>query len=172
MPIARREGIAGFLAALALAVSTPCFGQPNLLAGGEGDGPRAAVQHFLTLNAASALDGPEGRALLAGELDNAHPPTFGPLSPPDRIVMLIGGTAVARLPAQGEDRPDLYLYLSQRDGAWTIDALRTLALTGIPRELRRMLRSQGFPHVAGRRHARQRGAHADFRPGSSRLVRP
>jgi hypothetical protein len=136
------KGMARLLAALALAVATPGFGQPNLLPGAEGDGPSAAIAHFLSLNATSALDGAEGRTLLAGELGLAHPPTFGPLSPPDRIVMLIGGKAVARLPAQGMDRPDLYLYLSQRDGAWRIDALRTLALTGIPREMRNMLRDK------------------------------
>jgi hypothetical protein len=138
------RGVAGILAALALAVSTPCLGQPNLLPGAEGDGPQAAVERFLSLNATSALDGAEGRALLAGELEHTHRPTFGPLSPPDRIVMLIGGKAVARLPAQGEDRPDLYLYLSQRDGAWTLDGVRALALTGVPRELRRLLRA--LPH--------------------------
>jgi hypothetical protein len=142
MPRTRIVWIAGLLAPLALAVSAPCLGQPNLLPGAEGDGPSAAIQHFLALNAASALDGPEGRALLTGELTREHAPTFGPLSPPDRIVMLIGGKAVARLPAQDADRQDLYLYLRQRGGAWTIDGMRALALTGIPREVGRFLRGK------------------------------
>jgi hypothetical protein len=134
--------IARILATLALAVSAPCLAQPNLLPGAEGGGPNAAIEHFLSLNATSALDGVQGRALLGGELAHNHPAAFGPLSPPDRIVMLVGGKAVARLPGQGEDRPDLYLYLSQHDGAWRIDAARTFAFTDMLREMRNVLRDR------------------------------
>jgi hypothetical protein len=133
--------ITRLLAPLALSASSPCFCQSNLLPGAETDGPRAAVAHLLALNSASALDGEEGRALLAGELDASHRATFGPLSEPDRIVMLVGARAVARLPAEGDDRPDIYLYLSMTSGVWTIDSVRALALTGILRQLRRLLRA-------------------------------
>jgi hypothetical protein len=99
------------------------------------------VERFVTLNAASALASREGEALLAGEIDGYDRPSFGPLPASDRLVMLTDERAVARLPAQGERQPDIYLYLRARGGAWTIEALRTLATTGIARELRRLYRA-------------------------------
>lgn len=124
-----------------LACGGAAFAQPNLEPGADPGPPRAVLDRFLALNAARQLNGAEGRALLAGELDEADGPTFGPLPAPDRILMLADESAVARLPAEGEVRPDLYLYLRRRDGAWTIHALRTLALTGVLSELRRQARA-------------------------------
>jgi hypothetical protein len=105
-------------------------------------GPRATVDRFLALNATGALASPEGEALLEGELDGADAPSWGPLSESDRLVMTSAATAVARLPAEG-DRPDIYLYLSKNGrGQWTIEAVRTLALTGLLEEVRRQLRAK------------------------------
>jgi len=135
------------LLALLLMVSAagPAFAQANLAPGAGLSGPRVALERLLALNAASHLNGPEGRALLTGELASLDRPSIGPLVPPDALVALTGGKAVARIPAHGDDAPDLYLYLRQGpDGHWTIEAARTLALTGLTRELRRMLRA--IPH--------------------------
>lgn len=130
---------------LLLAAAAPAFAQANLAPGADLSGPRAALERLLALNAASEMNGPEGRALLTGELAPSNRPSVGPLIPPDALVALTGGKAVARIPAHGDDAPDLYLYLRQGpDGHWTIEAARTLALTGLTRELRRMLRA--MPH--------------------------
>lgn len=126
----------GALFALAGASMAPA--QSNLAPDADSSRVRATLDHFLLLNQARALAGDEARALLAGELDNVTQATFGPLPPPDRIIMLADHRAVARLPAEGEVRPDIYLYLGEHDGSWTIDALRTLALTGVIEEIRRL----------------------------------
>ena len=132
------------LACLAACASAPCLAQSNLAAEASASGPQAALDRFLALNAASALAGDEGRALMAGELARSERPTWGPLPRPDRVVLLADGTAVARFPAQGEDRPDIYLYLrSAEEDRWVITAGRSLALTGVLTELRRALRAAG-----------------------------
>jgi hypothetical protein len=125
----------GALLLLAGASMTPA--QSNLAPDADSSAVRAALDRFLSLNQARALAGDEAQGLLAGELDNVTQATFGALPPPDRIVMLADHRAVARLPAEGEARPDIYLYLGEHDGRWTIDALRTLALTGVIEEIRR-----------------------------------
>jgi hypothetical protein len=120
----------------------PAFAQANLATGADLSGPRAALDHLLALNGASAMAGPEGQALLTGELARLDHPSLGPLVTPDALVALAGGRAVARIPAHGDDLPDLYLYLRRKlDGRWTIEAARTLAVMEIPRELRRTLRA-------------------------------
>src|SRR5687768_8371017 len=128
-----------WLPLLATSLAGPCMAQSNLV---EGDvsGPHAAMERFLALNAAGALAGAEGQAILAGELAGSTRPSLGPLPPPDRIVLLSGGRAVARLPGEGETRPDFYVFLRAEQGVWRLTGGRSLALTGLLGELRDALR--------------------------------
>jgi hypothetical protein len=139
------SGIRRFAALTALLLAgaqAAAFAQANLAADADLSGARGALGRLLALNAASEMTSPEGRALLTGELARWSRPTFGPLISPDKVLALTGGRAVARIPAQGEDLPDLYLYLRQQpDRHWTIEAARTLSLMQLPREVRRRLRA-------------------------------
>ena len=128
-------------AALGAVTAQESFAQPNLLAGADVTEARAVIDRFLALNSAEQLTGPEAQALLAAELDDFAHATFGPLSAPDRLVALAGGSVVARLPAAGE-RPDIYLYLRRHEGSWRITGLRALALVGPLHYMRTALRAQ------------------------------
>jgi hypothetical protein len=99
--------------------------------------PEAAMVRFLDLNARAALQGTEGKALLAGELDRLEAPTFGSLAAPDKIQKTGVGGAVARIPSDAS-HPDLYFFLTRGPAGWTITAIRALALTGIAAEMIRM----------------------------------
>ena len=114
------------LLAACLFVAGTADAQSNLDPGADPAGPRAALERLVMLNSASALNGLEGQALLAGELDDGIGASLGPLTGPDVIVMLAGDRAVARM--HYRERRDAYLYLHRAGGAWTIDAIRTLAL--------------------------------------------
>ena len=136
-----KSAAAAFCALLSWCLAGPAVAQANLDANADPAGVRAALERFAALNAASALNGPEGRALFAGELEGSNRSTLGPLPPPDRIVLLADGGAVARLPAEDERRPDLYIFLRRSEqGVWRLTAGRSLALTGLLTELRSALR--------------------------------
>jgi hypothetical protein len=98
--------------------------------------PSAAMALLLDLDRRSGLQSPEGKALLAGELDRVDAPTFGDLGSPDKIQIAATGTAVARIPANGS-HPDIYFFLTRGSG-WTITAVRSLAMTGLLQELIRL----------------------------------
>jgi hypothetical protein len=104
--------------------------------------PEAAMARFVTLNNARGLASAEGKALLAGELDSADTPGLGELAPADRIVRIGADSAVARIPAGADGAPDLYWFLERRDGGWSLVGMRTLALTGVLVEMRRLLLAQ------------------------------
>ena len=124
------------------ALAWPASAQSNLAAEQDASGPRAALEQLLSLSARSALNGPEGRSLFTGEMAEFSQSTIGAIPPPDRIVVLTGGRAVARFPARSETSPDGYLYLTLgTDGRWRVSANRALALMGVPYELRRQLRA-------------------------------
>ena len=127
---------------VALMLAQGAAAQSNIDANGDRAGAQAVLDRFLALNAASRLASPEGQALMAGELVEARRPTVGPLPAPDRVVLLSDGRAVARFPAQGEDRPDIYVYLRRNEGGtWTINAYRALALPRFVTDLRNGLRA-------------------------------
>lgn len=116
--------------------------QSNLADVQDATGPRVALAQLRRLSESSALRAPEGRALLAGELAEHDATSWGEVPDADRVLILLGGTAVARLPAQSEQRQDSYLYFRQlTEGRWVITAVRSLALMGIPMDLRRHLRA-------------------------------
>lgn len=90
--------------------------------------------------------------LFSGELASAR--LQEPLPPPDVVIMLTGGKAVARL-ASNADRPDIYLYLDRAPaGTWTVSATRGLALTGVLAELQRLLRAK--PSLTAEEQTHQR----------------
>jgi hypothetical protein len=131
------------LCSCAIGAAVPALAQSNLVPGDTVEVQRA-IDRFLSLNASSQLMTRAARPLFAGEWAKPSAATFGPLPQTDRIIMLADKKAVARLPTQGEDWPDLYLYLESdaADGHWSIIAGRSLALTGIPRSLRKGLRAK------------------------------
>ncbi len=100
--------------------------------------PEQAVEALRRLSEARQLTSPSGRALLGREFSANSAASFGVLAPPDRVVRVERQRAVARLPAQPRGHPDLYLYLEEENGRWTITALRSLALTGPLHELIRL----------------------------------
>jgi hypothetical protein len=104
--------------------------------------PEAAMTRFVSLNNGRRLASEEGKALLAGELDEVDTPGMGQLSAPDRLVRTGADSAVARIPANADGAPDLYWFLERREGSWSVVGMRTLALTGVVVELRRLLRAQ------------------------------
>ncbi|HEX8223025.1 MAG TPA: hypothetical protein VF605_04315 [Allosphingosinicella sp.] len=103
--------------------------------------PEEAIARLVALNNGHGLQSPEGEALLSGELDRLASPGTGRLPGSDRVVAIGADKAVARI-AAADGRPDIYLYMRREPGGWTIHALRTLALTGVLAELRRLLRAQ------------------------------
>jgi hypothetical protein len=91
--------------------------------------PAETVEAFLSFNKVSRLGTGPARALVSGELTGMTARTLGPLASPDKIVAAGPRLSVARLPATGENPADIYLYVAQSDaGAWTISAVRALAL--------------------------------------------
>lgn len=99
------------------------------------------MTRFVALNNSRSLLSAEGKALLAGELDDADTPGLGNLPPPDRLVRIRADFAVARIRAHG-GAPDLYWFLERRSDGWSVVGMRALALTGVVAELRRLLRAQ------------------------------
>jgi hypothetical protein len=85
------------------------------------------------------LQAAEGKALLEGEFDGVTAEGGGTLAPPDKVVPISPGKAVARI-AAAADHPDLYFYLEEKTGGWTVTAFRGLALTGPLGEVRRLLK--------------------------------
>lgn len=124
-----------------LALTLACAATPSLTAGPGGplpSTPEAAMSQFVALNNSRALQSAEAEALLAGELDSITSAGSGELPESDRIVATGKGEAVARLPAVEGSHPDLYFYLRKKADGWRIVAYRTLALTGLLRELVRL----------------------------------
>lgn len=103
---------------------------------------RAALERYLALNAAGNLDQAEARAMSTGEALAHGFPTLGPVQPPDAVVAAAAGRVVARLPASAAMPRDLYLYLVRDEGAWKVEAFRSLALTALPFEVREQLRAK------------------------------
>lgn len=88
-----------------------------------------AVSRFLAFNKAGQLDSRDAKALFGGELARMPASTLGPLTRPDRTIAIDPDHAATRLPASADNPTDIYLYLSRGPaGAWTIDAIRALAL--------------------------------------------
>lgn len=93
--------------------------------------PAEAVDRFLSLNATAQLQSAEGRGLRTGEASEWDVPGVGPLPDRhDRLIVIDGGTAVARVEARppGGDPVDLYFYLNEGEQGWRVSAMRTLAL--------------------------------------------
>lgn len=91
--------------------------------------PADTVTTFLAFNKAGRLGTPAARPLISGELNGMTARTLGPLASPDKIVAVSPRLSIARLPATRENPADVYLYVVQSaPGAWTIDAIRALAL--------------------------------------------
>lgn len=103
-----------------------------------------AIDRFLELSAAEGLLSAEGQALRSGEALEWDTPTFGPLPAHADLIQTIDDRhAVARVTATAPDghQLDLYFYLTDADG-WRVEAMRTLAMTGLIFEVREMLRAQ------------------------------
>jgi hypothetical protein len=98
------------------------------------EGARSVLQRFLDLNKDHLLLSPEAKALLTGEaLERWKSPHWGKLTEsPDHVELLRKGRAVGRVQWFGanEQVTDFYFYLSF-DGAWKLEAVRYLALTGV-----------------------------------------
>lgn len=128
---------------ISLAFPINGFAQINADADADPKPVAGLLAKLIALNDRRELNRPEARMLLSGELkDAARDATWGPISKPDRIVMLAGDAAVVRLPATRAS-PDSYLFLDRlAGGRWTIHAGRSLALMGIPVRLRDALREK------------------------------
>jgi len=86
---------------------------------------------FVRYSNESRLDVAEARRLMSGELAAFDAASLGGAVPePDRVVILPDGSAVARIPAGPQGNPDIYLFIGQSDGVWSVRAIRALALTG------------------------------------------
>lgn len=94
---------------------------------------RANLLQLIEFNNQQALQTPEARKLLAGEALEWKMPTFGQLAAaPDKMIFLPDAqNAIGRIQLTGKDRQvDLYFYLASQS-SWRVNAVRTLALTGI-----------------------------------------
>lgn len=98
------------------------------------EGARVVLQRFLDLNKSRMLQTPEAKLLLTGEaLGRWESPYWGILADsPDRVELLSEKSAVGRVQWYGanEQITDFYFYLTF-DGAWKLEAMRNLALTGV-----------------------------------------
>src|SRR3712207_5975374 len=94
----RRTGLGLFLLSAIFLAPAPAVTQPNVIAGADTSGPRAAFERFRALSDARQLDSAEGRALLTGELEQVTGPSVGPLDAPDRVLLIGADRAVARVP--------------------------------------------------------------------------
>jgi hypothetical protein len=91
--------------------------------------PNDTIARFLQFNKAGQLDSADARALFSGELSPMRASTLGPLTASDKIIAVSDTVAVARLPANSGNPTDIYLYLTRpASGAWSIQAIRALAL--------------------------------------------
>ncbi|MET1112932.1 MAG: hypothetical protein ABWX67_15555 [Allosphingosinicella sp.] len=145
-----------------------CFAGLALAAGALAPTPEAAMSRFVTLNNARGLGSAEGKALLAGELDGADTPGMGELAPADRLVRIGADSAVARIPATAGGAPDLYWFLARRGDGWSLVGMRTLALTGIVAESRRLLRA--LPTRTAEQEADLRNAELTLAPDRELLA--
>jgi hypothetical protein len=100
--------------------------------------PQAAAERFVALSNSASLQTPEGKALLAGELEKFTADGGGHVPAPDAVVSVGPHKAVARLPASRGKHPDIYIYLSRSAAGWQVTSIRALALTGVLEELVRL----------------------------------
>lgn len=100
---------------------------------------------FIQLSDQQALQEEQARQLLAGEaLTRWKTPSFGRLSKePDKIILPGPNFAVGRIQAFGENNfiGDLYFYL-EKNSAWKITAMRTLAMTGMIEDINHALKAK------------------------------
>jgi hypothetical protein len=99
------------------------------------------MARLVALNNSRRLNSAEGKALLSGELDRMDFAGSGTWSAPDPIVAIGADGAVARLSDPAGLFADSYFYLRRGSAGWTVYAYRTLALTGVLEELRRLLKA-------------------------------
>jgi hypothetical protein len=93
--------------------------------------PGSVAQAFVRYSNESRLGAAEARRLMSGELASFDAASLGGAVPePDRVVTLPDGSAVARIPAGPRGNPDIYLFIGRSGGAWSVTAIRVLALTG------------------------------------------
>ena len=103
-------------------------------------GIQRTIARFLDLNRRHQLDRREAKSLFAGEMAEWDAPMVGPLSAPDKLILAGDDLAIARLQGSTSDVAiDVYLYLRPVEGSWRIGAMRSLALTGMLREIRAYL---------------------------------
>ena len=100
------------------------------------------MERLVALNNSRALKSPEGEALLSGELDDLKSAGSGDWPHPDRVVAIGADRAVGRRSSPTGQFSDSYFYLRRGAEGWSIYAYRTLALTAVLAELRRLLRAQ------------------------------
>jgi hypothetical protein len=100
------------------------------------------MERLVALNNSRSLKSPEGAALLSGELERWGSAGHGEWPLADRVIAIGVDRAVARLTAPTGEYSDDYFYLRRDGDGWTIYAYRTLALTGVLVELRRLLKAQ------------------------------
>lgn len=108
---------------------------------------KVALLNLIDLSNRQALGSPEARQLLSGEALDWKMPTFGKIAAsPDKIVLTDTKAAVGRVQWFGRDDyvADLYFYLTF-DGAWKVQAVRRLALTGIIEGAYRYLKTKPNP---------------------------
>lgn len=87
---------------------------------------RSVLSQFSELSSQNRLQSPEAKRLLSGEAAEWKGPAFGTISF-DTIIQTGPGQAVARIPAQGGNPEDFYIYLRLIEGEWKITSARTVA---------------------------------------------
>jgi len=101
------------------------------------EGAKASLERFLALNQKSALLSKEGKSLLTGELKDNRYPCAGPFDlQPNKMVSLDETHVIGRVYLTNPDksRQDFYMYMADDDG-WKLEAIRTLAQTGMLRTM-------------------------------------
>lgn len=100
------------------------------------------VRAFLALNNKGLLQSAECRRLLSGEAATKwNVPSLGSLSEqPLKVVAIAPDRVAVHVLGMSENTPvvDVYLYLRNQRG-WRVEAMRYLALTGIPEQVREKL---------------------------------
>ena len=139
---------------LVLTLSLALCGAANAQTPAQKSAARQTFAQFRALNQSQKLNTPSARALVTGEAkEYVKSPQLGPMSAPDALVFPSPTRAVARvqgLDGKGKPMMDVYFTLQREGAIWKVSALRALALTGIPAQVRAGLRAKKNPSATDR----------------------